>query len=379
MKYRDENNSHCRGSYQMDDEEYRRLRKAENQTTAEYLAFENADKAEKEVISDAEFYDDAYFPKTEETEHQGPTYTQDDFVVLLPGGKMIRIAQDSNLSWLVMFYLLPKEFVEKRPDYLKLPRRIEEIVNDDYFSSMLRSDLFLELVWDCYNYVVWQAIEVPDGKDGYQNIPGSSTYYSEDFPLWRLSMRILVYIRRSLETEMDFSFQKYFTLPQGMYASWMPTKYFYNMVINLTERIIIQENFQPMIDAIWENRQPEDYRGYNLKKRDFLRSWYHYRNHPHLSYEKMIDDNIGIADPQQAFDQKVQADLQVEQFEATLTDKDQRILKLRMNNVKLEDIAKEVGYKTASAVKKRIDSIANAYEAFINPLPDEGGIPVGET
>ena len=97
----------------MDDEEYRRLRKAENQTTAEYLAFENADKAEKEVISDAEFYDDAYFPKTEETEHQGPTYTQDDFVVLLPGGKMIRIAQDSNLSWLVMFIFCRRSLLRK--------------------------------------------------------------------------------------------------------------------------------------------------------------------------------------------------------------------------------------------------------------------------
>lgn len=367
-----------RGNYQMDDKEYRRLRQAEEQTAAEYQASEKAAKEEKEVISDADFYDDAHYPKTETEEHHGPTYTQDDFLVFLPG-KVIRIAQDGHLSWLIMFYLLPREFVEKRPAYLDLPRRVDEIVNSQHFTNMVNTDVFDELVWDCYNYVVWQAIEVPDGKDGYKNIPGCSYYYSQEFPLWRLSMRILVYIRRSLETEMEFSFQKYFTLPQGLYASWMPTQLFYNIVINLTERIIIKENFQPMIDAIWENRQPEDYRGHNKKKQEFLRSWYHNRNHPHLSYEKMIDDGINIADPKQAFDQKVLADLQVEQFEETLSEKDKRILELRMNGVKLEDIAKEVDYKTASAVQKRISRIANAYEAFINPPPDGDGVPVNET
>ncbi|MBR0340963.1 MAG: hypothetical protein IJH64_01665 [Oscillospiraceae bacterium] len=42
-----------------------------------------------------------------------------------------------------------------------------------------------------------------------------------------------------------------------------------------------------------------------------------------------------------------------------------------------DDLAKEVGYKTVNAVK-RIDRIANAYEAFIKPPPDEDGIPVDE-
>lgn len=378
MKSTDNQQSRHRGNHQIDDEEYRRLRQAEDQTAAEYQRTENVDKAENELITAAENDDDMHYPKSEEPEHHGPTYTPDDFLVVLPE-KVIRIAQDSHLSWLIMFYLLPREFVEKRPDYLDLPRRIDEIVNNEHFTSMLDSDAFDELVWDCYNYVVWQAIEVPDGKDGYMNIPGSSTCYSEDFPLWRLSQRILVYIRRSLETEMEFSFQKYFTLPQGMYASWMPTQLFYNMVINLTERIVIRENFQPIIDAIWENRQPEDYRGSNLRKRDFLRSWYHNRNHPHLSYERMADDGIGISDPGQAFDQKVQADLLVEQFEETLTAKDKQILELRMNGMKLEDIAQAVGYSTASAVQKRINRIANAYEAFVNPPPDKDGSPVHET
>ena len=42
-----------------------------------------------------------------------------------------------------------------------------------------------------------------------------------------------------------------------------------------------------------------------------------------------------------------------------------------MKNYKLQDIAVSVGYQTAGAVSKRIDRIAEQYENFINPPPDE--------
>lgn len=62
------------------------------------------------------------------------------FYVVLADGIM-EIPQESNLSWITLFYALPKELVEKRPAYLELPR----------------------------------------------NIPGNWSNYSGDFPLWRLS------------------------------------------------------------------------------------------------------------------------------------------------------------------------------------------------
>ena len=45
------------------------------------------------------------------------------FYVVLADGIM-EIPQDSNLSWITLFYVLPKELVEKRPAYLELPRNI---------------------------------------------------------------------------------------------------------------------------------------------------------------------------------------------------------------------------------------------------------------
>lgn len=48
-----------------------------------------------------------------------------------------------------------------------------------------------------------------------------------------------------------------------------------------------------------------------------------------------------------------------------LTDTDQEILLLRMQGHTEQEIADKVGYKTASAVHKRIAHIANAYEDFV--------------
>ena len=45
------------------------------------------------------------------------------FYVVLADGIM-EIPQESNLSWITLFYALPKELVEKRPAYLELPRNI---------------------------------------------------------------------------------------------------------------------------------------------------------------------------------------------------------------------------------------------------------------
>ena len=57
---------------------------------------------------------------------------------------------------------------------------------------------------------------------------------------------------------------------------------------------------------------------------------------------------------------------QIEAFKkSTLTDKDQEILRLRMQGHTEQEIADKVGYKTASAVHKRIAHIANAYEDFV--------------
>ena len=93
------------------------------------------------------------------------------FLVILPG-QMIEIPQDSHLAWLRMFYALPRELVEKRPAYLEMPRNIRRVLGSEKYRAMLQSDSFLELVWDCYAWAVWQFFQIPH-KDGTPPLNGT--------------------------------------------------------------------------------------------------------------------------------------------------------------------------------------------------------------
>lgn len=63
---------------------------------------------------------------------------------------------------------------------------------------------------------------------------------------------------------------------------WLSYHHFGNLVGNLTDLIVQEENWQPMIDEIWNCRQVDDYSGKNINKKDFMRSWTHSRTAQHV-------------------------------------------------------------------------------------------------
>jgi len=67
------------------------------------------------------------------------------FIVILPD-EIIEIPKSSNLSWLRLFYALPRELVEKRLAYMDLPRNIRQVLGSEKYLAMIQSDSFLELV-----------------------------------------------------------------------------------------------------------------------------------------------------------------------------------------------------------------------------------------
>ena len=110
------------------------------------------------------------------------------FIVMLADGIMV-IPQDSPLSWITLFYALPRELVEKRPAYLSLPRNIIRLLSDENARKLIEDDAFLELVWDSYAWSAWQFFQIPHKDGTYHDIPGEWSNYSGDFPLWRISWR----------------------------------------------------------------------------------------------------------------------------------------------------------------------------------------------
>jgi len=184
------------------------------------------------------------------------------FLVVLPG-EIIEIPQDSDKSWLTLFYSLPRELAEKWKPAYELPRCPYEVLWTDKYNHIVCDYMFKLLVWDCYAWCAWQFFQVKDRKGNYHDIPGSWNQYAGYFPLWRLSYSIIPYIRMK-------------------------------------------------------------------------------------------------------FEQKVISEMQIAAFaEQSISEKDREILKLCMDGLTEQEIADKVGYKTASAVHKRIAKIAGAYEDYV--------------
>ena len=291
------------------------------------------------------------------------------FLVVLPG-KVIEIPQDSDKSWLTLFYSLPKELVSKWKPAFDLPRCPYEVLRTDKYDSVVCDDMFKLLVWDCYSWSTWQFFQVKDRKGNNRDIPGSRKQYAGYFPLWQLSYSIIPYIRMKFE-QHGLGFQNLYNIPQGVEVPWLTYQQFGNLIGNITDMVIAEENWQSMINAIWENRTVEDYETTSSTgKTDFMRKWHHNRSGKPISLDEMMASEDGdvydVADPRSEFEQTIISEMQVTAFsEQNITAKDQEILKLRMDGYTEQEIADKVGYKTASAVHKRITKIASAYEDFV--------------
>ena len=298
--------------------------------------------------------------------------SSNNFIVLLPQ-TIIEIPMDSHFSWLTLFYILPKELVEKRKAYLNLPRNVHQLLADDAAMTLLQQDAFLELVWDCCAWTAWQAFQVPYKDETHRPIPGDWKNYSGDFPLWRLSYEILKHFRQKFESGIMWSFQTLFLMDCNDELPWLSYQHFFNLLGNLTDMIVTEQNWQPFIDEIWNSRDIADYSGKSSHKRDFQRSWNHDRNHPHHSLEEIAENGVSIdgsllydiPNPATEFESKVLDQVRMEEFRTSLPHIDKQILQLRMEGETLQEIARKAGFKTASAVSKHIEKIASRYEDFV--------------
>ena len=77
------------------------------------------------------------------------------FLVVLPG-EIIEIPQDSDKSWLTLFYSLPRELAEKWKPAYDLPRCPYEVLRTDKYDHIVCDDVVKLLVWDCYAWSAWQ-------------------------------------------------------------------------------------------------------------------------------------------------------------------------------------------------------------------------------
>ena len=193
-----------------------------------------------------------------------------------------------------------------------MPRCPYEVLRTDRYDSIVCDDMFKLLVWDCYSWSAWQFFRVKDRKGRYREIPGSRAQYAGCSSLWQLSYSIILYIRMEFEKH-GLSFQTIYDVPPGVEVPWLTYRQFGNLVGNVTDLVIARQNWQPVIDAIWENRDVEDYDARNSAvKTDFMRKWHHDRSGSSLSLDEMTEDEVfDAAGSRGEFEQSILSQMQI--------------------------------------------------------------------
>ncbi len=161
----------------------------------------------------------------------------------IPDGVIV-IPRTHPLSWIMMFYALPKEMFENLPEYRQLPRNMRNIQVSEKYMRMINCDDFLIMIWSLYAWMVWHCLRVP-GKNGeYRPISGAWGHYSEDFPIWRMTYEIGMHFRDLFERCSNWTVQRLFDLKKDEEMPWLSLPDFCTIVKSMTQFVIDNMNLE---------------------------------------------------------------------------------------------------------------------------------------
>ena len=259
------------------------------------------------------------------------------------------------------FLLIPQELLRRASrEIYTLPRCRAALLRDRRVIEVIESDLFLATMSDIYAYMAWPHMGLEGKMEGYSGFD-PCWKMAHAVPLWVDGLEELSLLHTLLEwlalTEdrpvTSFSFAPY-DLVDGFMAAAVP--YVLDRDGHREWMTYVQKNH------CWEDF---DYRP-SKQKTEFYRKWYHTRTaHPttadyHIACAKLpySDNHYG-----QMVEQTVSR-VDVERFVSGLSKTDRKIMALRLKGRPLEEIAKLTGFKTHSAVLKRIRKVGKAYERY---------------
>ena len=266
--------------------------------------------------------------------------------------------------YLPAYYFIPKELLDRCPEPLrKIPRSFSKLREDESAIETIESDLFMLLMYDVFAYMSWKYM----GRKEYMEI------WSGYEPLWKLAHQPDIWI--SVLTEAGIiPRENWVTDSPDMEIGFLPIETV-SIIMAIYVPVAMEKYGLYAVESIAEEyRCFEDFDFRNSRQKiDFYRKWYHTRTqHPQISLEGFQEEyaknHNGVQwdapDESADLEETVIPSVYVEDFLKTLSPTDRRIVELRMEDVTLEEIAKEVGFKTHSAVLKRLKRIGKLYREY---------------
>lgn len=278
--------------------------------------------------------------------------------------QVIRLPADSPIRYLPAYYFLPAGMIAKSKECADIPRNPLEALESEHWRGIIHSKAFLQLVMEGIAFLAWPHIGIYAPKESF----------SMDDPLYRWIYATPLHIK-PLE-RFGYGINALFRMKRGEYYPYLSMEQANNIMDAVMQIVIHEHNMAPIIDCIKGNRCDEDFNTRkSWAKTDFLRKKLHTRDISKIKVLSVEQENenrrneyertgMDIPDTSAHMENEVLGNVVVDEFKRTLSHKDMEILELRMQGRTYEQIAETLGYKTHSAVIKRIKRIAETWSRF---------------
>lgn len=231
------------------------------------------------------------------------------------------------------YYFIPKSILSRCGAELNaIPWNPQELFHNRAACEFVESDLFRLLIIDATAFMVWPYM----GFGEYMEI------YSGYDPAWRFAHCPDYWIQELTDEGILASAGELFKgchSELGYVPEWQIDIYLRYIVPNVMKKHRMDEIIQ--VAREYPCFEDFDFRKSN-QKTDFIRQWYHTRTkHPIISLEEFQEvyadahggQEYEEPDPSQNVEETVVAQALVDQFKATLSEKDMQILELRVKPI----------------------------------------------
>ncbi len=269
---------------------------------------------------------------------------------------------DSPIRYLPLVYILPYDLLVRCPTLRRLPRNMGALNASPEWGKVILSEQFLNEVMDAV-----ASLTFP-----YFGFGGWKEHYTGWCPVWRLSYSLPLWAK-GIERLTGWGVQSLFNLPPGFEIPFFDPEEVKGAIKLVVEQAIEEQGWGPMLEVIRQMPCDEDFEPFNTNvRKDFLRKWYHTRSKrvQTVSLEACLEDEDSgihaIADPAVDFTAQVEGEDFFQRFKSMLSEKDMAILEFRAAGYGYQEIADKLGYKTHSAVVKRMEAIKKQFIQYEN-------------
>ena len=283
----------------------------------------------------------------------------------LENGKIVEYV---NSELIPGFLFLPMEILECfPPEAMRISRRVQDLLWDPKTIAIVESSFFENVVACGFSMLSWHAMGQPEETTESYSFDDPAYLFSSTPSIWILMLEKLDYIKDAEEWAILFS---RFDIILG----FLTMDFVVSVMEHYVPLIMDQFHMRETIRIARENPCHADFsRAMSTQKRDFLRKWNHSRAKTEvLSLDALQQD----AEAQQSSLRWEPADLEpsieeialdrvvADQFLDTLSETDRKILEMRNLGYNLTEISEKLGFKTHSAVQKRIQKLGRGFEIF---------------